>query len=207
MAQHDYSIANQSAPNARADINNALAAIVSQNSGATAPSTTFANMIWYDTANNLLQMRNEADTAWITLATLDQSANTSSAAVTIASQAEAEAGTDNAKLMTPLRVQQAIDNSSATAGHLGVGTYAVLINNSGSAITAGTTIAGSSLRYGVILSSTLYGVVNTTGTLGGTNASGTWRLMGSSCPALSTATVEGTTTYYWSAGLFYRESL
>jgi hypothetical protein len=206
MAQHDYSIANQSAPNARADINNALAAIVSQNSGATAPSTTFANMIWYDTANNLLQMRNEADTAWITLATLDQSANTSSAAVTIASQAEAEAGTDNAKLMTPLRVQQAIDNSSATAGHLGVGTYAVLINNSGSAITAGTTIAGSSLRYGVILSSTLYGVVNTTGTLGGTNASGTWRLMGSSCPALSTATVEGTTTYYWSAGLFYRES-
>ena len=55
--------------------------------------------------------------------------------MTIASQAEAEAGTDNAKLMTPLRVQQAIDNSSATAGHLGVGTYAVLINNSGSAIT------------------------------------------------------------------------
>jgi hypothetical protein len=206
MAQHDYSIANQSAPNARTDLNNALAAIVSQNSGATAPSTTFANMIWYDTANNLLKMRNEADTAWITLATLDQSANTSSAAVTIASQAEAEAGTNNTKLMTPLRVQQAIDNATATAGHLGVGTYAVLINNSGSAITAGTTIAGSSLRYGVTLSSTLYGVVNTTGTLGGTNASGTWRLMGSSCPALSTATVEGTTTYYWSAGLFYRES-
>ena len=206
MAQHDYSIANQSAPNARSDINNALAAIVSQNSGATAPSTTFANMIWYDTANNLLKMRNEADTAWITLATLDQSANTSFAAVTIASQAEAEAGTDNAKLMTPLRVQQAINNSSATAGHLAVGTYAVLINNSGSAITAGTTIAGSSLRYGVTLSDTLYGVVNVTGTLGGTNASGFWRLMGSSCPALSTATVEGTTTYYWSAGLFYRES-
>ena len=32
MAQHDYNIANQSAPNARADINNVLAAIVSQNS-------------------------------------------------------------------------------------------------------------------------------------------------------------------------------
>ena len=38
MAQHDYTIANQSAPNARADINNVLAAIVSQNSGDTAPT-------------------------------------------------------------------------------------------------------------------------------------------------------------------------
>lgn len=206
MAQHDYSIANQSAPNARADINNALAAIVSQNSGWIPPSTTYANMIYYDTTYNVVRMRNEANTAWITLATLDQNANTASAAVTIASQAEAEAGTNNTKLMTPLRVQQAIDNSTATVGHLGVGTYAVLINNSGSAITAGTTIAGSSLRYGVTLSGTLYGVVNTIGTLGGTNASGTWRLMGSNCPALSTDTVEGTTTYYWSAGLFYRES-
>ena len=205
MAQHDYNIANQSAPNARADINDALAAIVSQNSGATAPATTFANMIWYDTGNNLLKMRNEADTAWITLATLDQAGGTSFAAVTIASQAEAEAGTNNTKLMTPLRVQEAI-TFIQIGGHLVVGTYAVLINDSGSAITAGTTIAGSSLRYGVTLSSTLYGVKNTSGTLGGNNASGTWRLMGSSCPALSTTSDEGTTTYFWSAGLFYRES-
>ena len=75
MSQHDMNIANQSFPNTRGDINNALAALVSQSSGATAPSTTFANQMWYDTANNFLKMRNEADDAWITIAYLDQTAD------------------------------------------------------------------------------------------------------------------------------------
>lgn len=73
MAQHDYVIDNQSAPSFRSDLNNAMAAIVSQNSGASAPATTFGNMLWYDTANNQLKKRNEADSAWITLGTLDES--------------------------------------------------------------------------------------------------------------------------------------
>lgn len=75
MAQHDYDIANQTAPNLRSDINNVLAAIVSQNSGSTAPSSTYANMIWYDTANNILKIRNEADDSWINVAYLNQSDN------------------------------------------------------------------------------------------------------------------------------------
>jgi len=73
MSQHDYVIDNQSAPAARADINSALGAIVSQNSGATAPTTLYANMIWYDTANNQIKKRNEANSAWITLGTIDES--------------------------------------------------------------------------------------------------------------------------------------
>ena len=40
MAQHDYTIANQSGAAFRADLNNALAAAVSQNSGANEPSVT-----------------------------------------------------------------------------------------------------------------------------------------------------------------------
>lgn len=72
MAQHDMNIANDTAPLVRADINNALSALVSQNSGVSAPSTTYANMIWYDTTNNILKMRNEADDAWISLFYLDQ---------------------------------------------------------------------------------------------------------------------------------------
>lgn len=72
MAQHDMNIANDTAPLVRADINNALSALVSQNSGASAPSTTYANMIWYDSTNNILKMRNEADDAWISLFYLDQ---------------------------------------------------------------------------------------------------------------------------------------
>lgn len=73
MAQHDYDIANQLAPNFRADLNNVLAAIVSQNSGASAPSTTFANMFWYDTTNNILKMRDETDSVWLNLLYIDQS--------------------------------------------------------------------------------------------------------------------------------------
>jgi len=75
MSQHDFNIANQGFPATRADINNAFAALASTSSGASAPSTTFANQFWYDTANNLLMFRNEADSAWITLAYLDQATN------------------------------------------------------------------------------------------------------------------------------------
>lgn len=76
MSQNDYTIANQSASNARADINNALQALASCSSGATAPSTTYANMLWYDTNTNILKMRSEADDAWISLSYLNQSSNT-----------------------------------------------------------------------------------------------------------------------------------
>lgn len=76
MAQHDYVIDNQTAPAFRTDLNQALQAIVSNNSGGTAPSTTYGNMLWYDSSANILKMRNEADDAWINLGTLDQVSNT-----------------------------------------------------------------------------------------------------------------------------------
>lgn len=75
MSQNDFTIANQSAPDFRSDLNDALQALASLSSGATAPSTTFANMLWYDTTNNILKMRSEADDAWINIGYLDQSAN------------------------------------------------------------------------------------------------------------------------------------
>jgi hypothetical protein len=72
MSQHDLDIANQGFPATRADLNNALKALGSSNSGATAPSTTYANQLWYDTANNIIKIRNEDNDAWISLFTLDQ---------------------------------------------------------------------------------------------------------------------------------------
>jgi len=80
MSQNDYVIANQTAPNFRADLNLALQALASNSSGATAPATTYANMLWYDTDTNILKMRSEANDAWIDLGTLDQSTNTFSVA-------------------------------------------------------------------------------------------------------------------------------
>jgi hypothetical protein len=130
MAQHDYVIDNQSAPAARTDINNVLQAIVSQNSGATAPSTTVANMIWYDTSTDLLKMRNEANSAFITLGTVDQTNNVFNPNFLPATQAEAEAGTDNVKGMTPLRVSQEI---TAKVGVANAAPVKTAVNASGSA--------------------------------------------------------------------------
>jgi len=70
MAQHDYIIANQSGAAFRSDLNNGLAAIVSQNSGAAQPSTTYAYQWWADTTAGLLKLRNAANNAWITIGTL-----------------------------------------------------------------------------------------------------------------------------------------
>jgi hypothetical protein len=66
MATHDYNIANQIGSEFRADLNNALLAIVSNNSNATSPSTTYAYQLWVDTANNVLKLRNSANSDWIT---------------------------------------------------------------------------------------------------------------------------------------------
>jgi hypothetical protein len=116
MSQHDYVIDNQSSASARADLNTLFLAIASHNSGATAPATTYANMFWYDTSTDLLKMRNEANSAFITLGTIDQTNNVFNPNFLPATQAEAEAGTNNVKGMTALRVSQAIAALSPAAG-------------------------------------------------------------------------------------------
>lgn len=108
MAQHDYVIDNQTAPNFRTDLNSALAAIVSTNSGTTAPTTTYADMLWYETDTNILWKRNEANSAWINLGTVDEANGKFEPNQTFATQAEAEGLTNNTKAMTPLRTSQSI---------------------------------------------------------------------------------------------------
>ena len=71
MAQHDYVIDNGTGAAVRSDLNNALSAIVTHNSGATAPATTYAFQLWADTTTNTLKLRNAANSAWIELRQLD----------------------------------------------------------------------------------------------------------------------------------------
>jgi hypothetical protein len=130
MSQHDLVIDNQSAPASRADINSALQALGTLSSGTTSPATTYANMLWYDTSTDLLKMRNEANSAWITLGTIDQTNNVFNPNFLPATQAEAEAGTDNIKGMTPLRVSQEI---TAKVGVANAATVKTAINAGGSA--------------------------------------------------------------------------
>lgn len=70
MAQHDYVIANGTGAAVRSDLNGALGAIATNNSGATEPSTTYAFQWWPDTTTGLLKIRNAANSAWVTVGTL-----------------------------------------------------------------------------------------------------------------------------------------
>lgn len=138
MANHDYVIDNQSAPSARSDINNALQAIVTNNSGTSAPSVTYAGMWWLDTTNNYLKLRDKDNADWVIVGELDvtndrwklisdslkaasaggidvlNSSGTKIIDLQVASQATAEAGTNNTELMTPLRTAQAIAENAVS---------------------------------------------------------------------------------------------
>jgi len=102
MAQHDYVIDNQSFPATRTDLNNVLQAIVSNNSGTSAPSTTFANQIWYDSSANILYIRNEDNDANIPLMQFDQSADVAATLATVIDILDAS-GTDQAGTALTIR--------------------------------------------------------------------------------------------------------
>lgn len=170
MSQHDYVIDNQSAPAARADINAVLQAIATTNSGGASPVTTYANQIWYDTATNQIKKRNEANSAWIVLGTIDETNSTFTpnslltttgiAPATLVTSGETIASNNNdTTLPTSAAVKAYADaaaagvvsatttnvlNATAGAAFGGVGTYAELGPGTGNAsYTAGTNYAGN----------------------------------------------------------------
>lgn len=71
MSQHDYVIDNQNGAAFRADLNGALNAVVTNNSGNTAPSATFAGMLWDDTLNGKIKKRNTSNSDWIVIGDLE----------------------------------------------------------------------------------------------------------------------------------------
>jgi len=71
MAQHDYVIDNSTGANVRADINSVLQAISSNNSGSSAPSTTYALQTFANTTDSMLQLRNAANNAFVNLRKFD----------------------------------------------------------------------------------------------------------------------------------------
>jgi len=70
MPIHDGVIDNDTGANVRADLNAAIAALISNSSNATPPTTTYAYMWWADTTSGLLKIRNDANSAWVTVGTL-----------------------------------------------------------------------------------------------------------------------------------------
>ncbi len=118
MSQTDLNVANASGAAVRTDLNAHLDALVSQSSGASAPSTTFPNQWWLDTSTNILKQRDNANTSWVNTASkagtnwipylngvlINTVATESLAGIAeIATQVEADAGTDDTRIMTPLK--------------------------------------------------------------------------------------------------------
>ena len=71
MATHDYVIDNGTGAAVRTDLNNALSAIVSNNSSSSEPSTKYAYQWWADTTTGILKIRNSSNNGWVELLQLD----------------------------------------------------------------------------------------------------------------------------------------
>lgn len=70
MSQHDHVISDADGATFLADLNAMAGAIATLNSGASAPTTTYAYMLWPDTVNDLLKQRNAANSDWINICKL-----------------------------------------------------------------------------------------------------------------------------------------
>lgn len=127
MATHDYVIANASGSAVRSDLNNALSAIVSNNSNGTEPATTYGYQWWADTTANELKLRNGANNAWISFAKLDGNRLLQDGTVTAPSLAFAD--DVNTGLYSPANDQLAITTGGVE--RVEFGTSEVVFNDGG----------------------------------------------------------------------------
>lgn len=196
MSQHDFSINNQGATASRSDINNALQALASLSSGASAPSTTYANMLWYETDANTLWMRNEADSAWLRLMYINQSdghrfienevvntGGTATGFLGVHAESTWETGTNTEdRLVSPEKIKAAIDALAPTltipTTEGAVDTYAFLRHETANVqLTWGSTYAGSVLGpKGIRQATSTTSIQSPVEILA--SPSGTWRCMG-----------------------------
>lgn len=206
MSQNDFSIANQTSGSARLDINSALQALASNSSGTSAPATTYANMLWYDTTNDTLKMRNEANSAWISIGYLDQSTNLFKAQnvdANINTHLNTSTATASQNLSWTGSDYDWVDATPAqSTAHLAIGTYHILGLISTTALAVGATVAGSVLKYRTTVASSMITQFTSTA---GVAVTGTWRLMGPN--ALDDTAQSGRNPYTnYGVGLFVRIS-
>lgn len=172
MSQNDFVIDNASFPATRADLSAALQALASNSSGSSDPATTYANMFYYDTSDNTLKMRTEADDAWVNIGYLNQSTNefslfddtkvvnssgTQTAFLGDQATASWETGTSTTEsLVSPAKVKAAIEALvPAAESPIGVGqTWAIYSrsgttqNTTGRPIQVNCTISASTVTSG-----------------------------------------------------------
>ena len=123
----DFVIANASGAAVRADLNNALAAIVSNNSNATEPATTYSYQWWADTTAGQLKLRNAANDGWVVIQELDGTMlmeDGSAASPGLAFAADLDTG-----IFRPAANQLAIATNGVE--RIEIGTSEIVINDGG----------------------------------------------------------------------------
>lgn len=99
-------------------INDALNTAVTCNSGASEPSEKYALMLWADTTNNVLKIRNEANSAWLSIGSFDaDSFDFTIGDGTVTTAKIVDANVTSAKLATGAAVAN-IETGTITSTHL-----------------------------------------------------------------------------------------
>lgn len=170
MAQSDMTIQNQSFPSFRSDLNDALSAINSMQSGTSRPSSAVAGTIWLDTTNATNPTIKFFDgTDDITFATVNYSANTidfsdSSLTTPITVTGSSSAGaeirlpedTDNGSHYVALKASDSIASDVTFTLPSADGTTGQALTTNGSGILSFSTVAPdySSVGASIIPSTT-----------------------------------------------------
>lgn len=126
MSQHDFSIANQTGASFRSDLNDALAALVTWNSGASDPATTFARMRAVNTTTGVVKRRNAANSGWIIESTDDEARIVDRSSNTIL---------DESDITKTFRATASFTQTLTAAATLGDGWWAGYRVESGATIT------------------------------------------------------------------------
>ena len=218
MSQYAFSgntIINQSFPDTRTALNAAYAALASNSSGDNDPTSvaggslaTVQHQWWYDSTNNKLMLRNDANNAWIEIATIDETSGNvlsiTTQGLTIGATALTATGTEINQLAAITRGSILYGNASGATARLAAGAASTVLTSDGTDISWAAAGSGASTTVGdvgtyamlgeplpdrparsagddVAASSTLYYAsanANNQGSSFGGSPSGTWRLMG-----------------------------
>jgi len=161
MSQYAFSgntIINQSFPDTRTALNAAYAALASNSSGDNDPTSvaggslaTVQHQWWYDSTNNKLMLRNDANNAWIEIATIDETSGNvlsiTTQGLTIGATALTATGTEINQLSSITRGSILYGNSSGATARLAKGGAGTVLTSDGTDISWAAAGGGGATEF------------------------------------------------------------
>lgn len=149
MSQYSFSgntVVNQSFPDTRTALNSAYAALASNSSGDNDPTSvaggslaTVQHQWWYDSTNNKLMLRNEANNGWIEIATIDETSGNvlsiTTQGLTLGATALTATGTEINQLDAITRGSILYGNASGATARLAKGAADTVLTSDGTDIS------------------------------------------------------------------------